>query len=86
MLDDMKEDSPVPKSKTRKILWTIGLMLGGLAPLVTGVIGIWGYITLGYITSKTGEIIDDPSGIFVSGLFIIAGIWMIVYAIRQYLR
>lgn len=58
-----------------------GLALGGLAPLVTGIIGLWGYVTRGYIISKTGDLIDGPSGLWMSVFFILVGIGMIVYAI-----
>jgi len=61
-------------------------MLGGLAPLVTGIVGIWGYVTRGYFISKTGELISGPLGLLMSGFFIFAGLGMIVYAIWLYRR
>ena len=80
----MKSD-PLPRhSKTRLTFATIGMIVGGLAPLATGIVGVWGYLTKGYFISKTGELIDGPAGILMSGFFILAGIGMIVYAVRRY--
>jgi hypothetical protein len=68
----------------RQSLRAIGLALGGLAPLVTGGVGIWHYLTQGNFIAKTGERIDGPSGLLMSGFFILAGLVMIGHAIRLY--
>lgn len=72
--------------QTRSILVLVGLCLGGLAPLATGIIGLWGYVTRGYFISKTGQIISGPIGIIVSCFFVLTGIAMIVFAILSYKR
>ncbi len=58
--------------------------MGGLAPLVAGLIGFWDYATQGYFIAKTGKIVDVPIGLAVSGLLVVAGLAMIGYAIRSY--
>ena len=70
----------------RLLLRTIALCLGGLAPLVTGLIGFWDYATQDYFIAKNGDIVDGPIGLVVCGLFVIAGLAMIIYAIRSYRR
>lgn len=79
----------VPREKlprTRERLALVGLCLGGLAPLITGLIGLWDYVTRGYFISKTGQIVSGPSGIIVSCLFVLAGIAMIIVAVNSYRR
>ena len=82
----MNAQPPTQYSKKRVTLGAIGLAVGGLAPLVTGLVGVWGYLTRGYFISKTGELVDGPSGILMSGFFILSGIGMMVYAIWLYRR
>ncbi len=60
--------------------------IGGCAPLITGIVGVWGYATKGYFIAKTGELVDSPAGFIVCLFFILAGLWMIAYAIRLYRR
>jgi hypothetical protein len=73
-------------SRKRAVIRALGLGLGGLAPLATGLVGMWGYATRGYFIAKTGETIDGPLGMVASGLFIFAGLCMIGYAIWSYRR
>jgi len=81
------EKTPTTNHARLKItLGTVGLILGGLAPLITGIVGIWSYAKQGYFISKTGELIDGPSGILMSGFFILAGLGMIIFAIWKYRR
>ena len=68
----------------RVILGAVGMMLGGLAPLATGIIGVHGYVTKGYFISRTGDHISGLSGILVSMFFILAGFAMIAYGIWKY--
>ena len=81
---EMNTHPPTQRSKRRVKIGAIGLALGGLAPMVTGIVGVWGYITRGYFISKTGERVDGPAGILMSVFFILAGLGMIGYAIWQY--
>ena len=80
----MNKKLSTQRSPRRTAIAAIGLSLGGLAPLVTGLVGVWGYITRGYFISKTGQLVDGPLGIVVSGLFVLAGLGMIVHAICFY--
>ncbi len=82
----MESRPPKQYTNRRVTFGAIGLAAGGLAPLVTGLVGVWGYLTRGYFISKTGELIDGPAGILMSGVFILAGIGMIGYAIWLYRR
>ncbi len=82
----MQDTSTKPTSNIRKILAAVGMAIGGCAPLITGIVGIWGYATKGYFIAKTGERVDGPIGFIVCTLFILAGLWMIAYAIRLYCR
>ena len=76
------------KKPTRKRLAiaTIGLCIGGLAPLVTGLVGIWQFLARGYFISKTGEPVGGLLAVVASGMFILAGLGMIAYAIADYSR
>jgi len=73
-------------SRKRLILGTIGFCIGGLAPLVTGLIGMSQYMNRGYFISKTGDPVEGPLAIVGSGMFILAGLGMIIYAIVSYRR
>ena len=73
-------------SRKRLVLGTIGLCIGGLAPLVTGLIGMWQFLTRGHFISKTGDLVEGPLAIVASGVFILAGLGMIAFAIVIYLR
>jgi len=75
------------RSSQQKIaLGVVGLGLGGLAPLVTGLIGMWSYATQGYFVSKTGDLIEGPFAMAASGVFVLLGLGMIGYAIWLYRR
>ena len=86
MTNDTATPSSTKRSKIRVTLGAVGLALGGLAPLVTGIIGVWEYITKGYVISKTGELITGLSGVLMSVFFIIAGFAMMGYALWSYRR
>lgn len=73
-------------TRLRATLGAIGLSLGGLAPLLTGLVGVRGYLVQGYFTSRTGDRVDGPVGMVVCGFFILAGSAMIIHAIRMYRR
>jgi hypothetical protein len=73
-------------SRKRLALGAIGLCIGGLAPLVTGLIGMWQFHNFGYFISKTGDPVEGPLAIVASGMFILAGLGMIAYAIVTYRR
>lgn len=75
-----------PLSKRRVTLGAVALALGGLAPLITGAVGIHGYLTQGYFVARTGEIVSGPLGWAVCIAFILAGLGMMVLAARQYRR
>jgi hypothetical protein len=74
------------KIRSRLMLGTIGLCIGGLAPLVAGLIGMWQYIDRGYFISKTGDLVEGPLAIVGSGMFILAGLGLIFYAIVSFRR
>jgi len=80
----MQVVTPMSRRKRRLIIGTVGLSLGGLAPIVTGIVGAWSYITQGYFVAKTGELIYGPIGLLSSGFFILAGTAIIGYAIWSY--
>ena len=82
----MENDSTSKRLRRRLILGTGGLILGGMAPLLTGIIGIWSYLKQGYFISKTGELIEGPSGLVISFIFVVAGLGVIVVAILKYRR
>ena len=86
MTTDTQSGPPAQRSKIRLLLATSGLLLGSLAPLVTGIVGVRSYIMHGYFISKGGEVINGPAGILMSVFFIIAGLAMAVYAIMRYRR
>ncbi|MDX1378801.1 MAG: hypothetical protein R3307_08130 [Anaerolineales bacterium] len=73
-------------SHKRLIVEVIALCIGGFAPLVTGVVGMWSFIERGYFVSKTGDLIAGPLAIFASVAFIFAGLGLIAYAIWNYRR
>lgn len=81
-MEDWQEQRP----KRKTTLGAIGLGIGGLAPLVAGILGVWGYIRRGYSISRSGEPIDGLWGVVLSGFLVLAGLGMIGYAIWLYLR
>lgn len=79
---------PRPKKYSEKqLIWgTVGLTAGGVAPLVTGIIGVWSYVYRGYIITRAGEKVTGLSGVITSVFFILAGIGLIGYALWFYRR
>jgi len=73
-------------SRKRLAIGTIALCIGGLAPLVTGLIGMWQFLTRGYFVSKTGDLVEGPLALVASAVFIFAGLGMIAYAMVIYRR
>lgn len=73
-------------SRKRLLLGTTGLCIGGLAPLVTGLIGMWQYIDQGYFISKTGDRVEGSLAFVGSGMLILAGLAVIFYAIVSFRR
>jgi hypothetical protein len=55
-----------------------GLALGGLAPFVVGIIGVWSYVVHGYVTMRNGEQDSSIVGALVSILFMLVGLAMIL--------
>jgi hypothetical protein len=78
--------APGKPSRKRLALGAAGLFIGGLAPLVTGLIGMWQFLNHGYFISKTGDLVEGPLAMMASGMFILAGSGMIAYAIVNYRR
>ena len=73
-------------SRKRLALGAAGFCIGGLAPLVTGLTGMWQFLSRGYFITKTGGIVEGPLAIVASVVFILAGLGMIIYAIVNYRR
>lgn len=65
---------------------SIALAIGGLAPMVTGVVGLHGYFTQGHFVAKTGQIVSGAAAWIASSVFILAGLGMMALAIWQYRR
>ena len=61
-----------------------GLAVGGLAPLVTGLVGLHGCVMQGYLVAKTGQIVSGATAWIASALFILAGLGMMALAVRWY--
>ena len=73
-------------SRKRLVLRTVGFCIGGSAPLVTGLIGMSQFLNRGYFISKTGDLVEGPLAMVASGVFILAGLGMIAYAVMNYRR
>jgi hypothetical protein len=67
------------------ILGTVGMLLGGLLPLVLGVAGIWTYVRHGYVLSRGGERMHDAWA-WLYPLYVLAGLTLIGFGIRFYRR
>lgn len=72
------------RSRTGLLIGAIGLVIGGLAPLLTGLAGFWGYATQGYFIGKSGEKVDGPPGMIFCGFLVLAGLGMIICAVWLY--
>ena len=66
-------------SRRSILIGSAGLTLGGLAPMVTGLKGLFDFHRQGFFIAKTGEHVDGPTGIFVCVFFVLAGSGMIGY-------
>ena len=75
-----------PPSKRRALIGSIALAVGGLAPLVTGLVGLHGYFTKGYFIAKTGQVVSGTTAWAASSVFILAGLGMMTLAAWQYRR
>jgi hypothetical protein len=73
-------------SKRRVTIGAIALAIGGLAPLLTGVVGMHAYLTEGLFVAKNGESVTGPTAWIASSLFILAGLGMMALAAWQYRR
>lgn len=62
-----------------------GLVLGGLAPFVVGIIGVWSYVVHGYVTMRNGEQDSSIVGVLVSILFMLVGLATILLGLRAWL-
>jgi MFS family permease len=76
----------MPRSKRSAAIGAVGMAVGGLAPMITGIVGIYGYLTEGYFVSKSGEVVTGPVGWIASIFFILAGLGMMALAVRLYRR
>jgi hypothetical protein len=82
----LNTDRDKPMSKRRIRIGAAALALGGLAPLLTGVVGLHGYFTKGLFVAKNGEVVTGVTAWIASGAFIMAGLGMIALAAWQYRR
>ena len=82
----MLADTTKKPTRKRLALTAIGLCIGGLAPLATGVVGLWQYLDRGYFSSKTGDHVEGPLAVVASGVFILVGVAMIAHALVSYIR
>ena len=80
----MKADRAKPFTKRRIMIGTAAPALGGLAPLLTGAVGIHDLLKQGHFVAKNGAIVAGPIAWISSSLFISAGLGMVAFAIRQY--
>lgn len=85
-LNDTDNRSPNLFTRKQIIGYSVGMTVGGLFPLVPGIFGVWSFITRGYVLARTGEPVYGLSGVWPSAVLVIAGLAMIVHAIRFYLR
>ena len=83
-VDNDKTDPSRPISRRGIIIGCTGLAVGGLAPLVTGLVGLHGCVTQGYFVAKTGQIVSGATAWIASALFILAGLGMMALAVRWY--
>ena len=52
----MIANAPRKPSRKRLALGAAGFFIGGLAPLVTGLVDMWQFLNHGYFISKTGAL------------------------------
>ena len=83
----MREQSPDSRRRSRRFRWGgLGFAAGGLAPLVTGLVGVWSYWSKGYVVAKTGEVLEGPGSVVLSAFFVLAGLTMIGVGLRWFVR
>ena len=63
-------------------LGALGLCIGGLAPLITGFIGMRDYLAQGYFISKTGQQVEGPLAATIATSYVLMGLIMIGCALR----
>jgi hypothetical protein len=85
-VDNDKTVSSRPPSRRGIIIGCAGLAVGGLAPLVTGLVGLHGCLTRGYFVAKTGQIVSGATAWIASAFFILVGLGMMALAVRWYRR
>jgi len=83
-VDNHKTDPSRPMSRRGVIIGCTGLAVGGLAPLVTGLVGLHDCLTQGYFVAKTGQIVSGAAAWIASVFFILAGLGMMALAVRWY--
>jgi ABC-type transport system involved in multi-copper enzyme maturation permease subunit len=71
-------------SKRRLLIGSIALAVGGLAPMMTGVVGLYGYFTQGYFISRSGQNVSGTTAWVSSSIFVLAGLGMMAIALWQY--
>ena len=76
----------MPSSKRRTTFGALALGSGGLAPMVTGAIGMRDLLEQGYFAAKSGGIVSGATGWIACGLLIRAGLGVMVLSLRQYRR
>ncbi len=63
------------------MLGSIGLIVGGLVPLLLGVAGIVGYLRRGYVEARDGGPYDTNLGVFIYVVWTLGGLFLIGYAL-----
>jgi hypothetical protein len=82
----VKADPAKPFTKRRITIGAAALALAGLAPLLTGAVGIHDLLKQGHFVAKNGAIVAGPIAWIASSLLILAGLGMVAFALRQYRR
>jgi hypothetical protein len=82
----VKADPAKPCTKRRITIGAAALALGGLAPLLTGAVGIHDLLKQGHFVAKNGAIVSGATAWIASLLLILAGLGMMALASRQYRR
>ena len=83
-MDNDQTNPSRPMSRRGVIIGCTGLAVGGLAPLVTGLVGLHDCLTQGYFVAKTGQIVSGATAWIASAFFVLAGLGMMALAVRWY--
>lgn len=82
------ENDETPRSKPLPglglMIGCTGLAIGGLAPLITGLVGLQDCLTQGFFVAKTGQIVSGATAWINSIAFILAGLGMMALAAYQF--